>query len=452
MSRLTDVALRAALKKASGERKELADGAVPNLSIRLGPGSATWTLKVRVAGEGGTSKRGHKQKGKPHRLTLGEYPGTSIEAARGLANTYIEQAKKGISPAAALESSATAGGVTMASLSERFLTDYVQMKELRALRKYQMALDVHVLPEMGAILADVLNREQVRKLIKKAMVPIPRGRAPKDRPRGGKEAARTLVSVLRKMINWGIDEGLLKRKDNPVSGMEKNLPKKKQKERVLSVEEARIAWRAADTLGYPFGPTYQLIMLTGCRPGEWSKARRSWIDLKQALAVIPADGYKSEHVHVVPLVPKAVAILEDVLSNHFGRSGDHLLSGTDGKRPLGGWTKAKARMVRAICAVSGDHVTIPWTPHDLRRTVATRIAEQLGVGGEQLIKRVLGHSDGSVTAIYNRYGYVREMRTVLERWAEELTIAKPVEPHLEANSMKPLRTLEIVAGSRGLVA
>jgi hypothetical protein len=99
--------------------KELADGAVPNLSIRLGPGSATWTLKVRVAGEGGISKRGHKQKGRPHRLTLGEYPATSIETARGLANTYIDQAKKGISPAAALESSATAGGTTMAFLSAR---------------------------------------------------------------------------------------------------------------------------------------------------------------------------------------------------------------------------------------------------------------------------------------------------------------------------------------------
>ena len=443
MSRLTEVALRAALKKASGERKELADGAVPNLSIRLGPGSATWTLKVRVVGEGGTTKRGHQQKGKPHRLTLGEYPATSIEAARGLANTYIEQAKKGVSPAAALENSATAGGPTMAFLSERFLADYVKMKELRALRKYQMALDVHVLPEMGKVLADVLNREQVRKLIKKAMVRVPRGSAPRDRPHGGKEAARSVVSVLRKMINWGIDEGLLKRKDNPVSGMEKNLPKKKQKERVLSVDEARIAWRAAETLGYPFGPTYQLIMLTGCRPGEWSKSRRPWIDLKQALAVIPADGYKSDHVHVVPLVPQAVAILEDVLSDHCGQSGDHLLSGTDGKRRLSGWTKAKARMVRAICAVSGEHVRVPWTPQDLRRTVATRIAEQLGVGGEQLIKRVLGHSDGSVTAIYNRYGYVKEMRAVLERWAEELTA--PADPHLGATSPTRPPKLQIVA-------
>lgn len=77
-------------------------------------------------------------------------------------------------------------------------------------------------------------------------------------------------------------------------------------------------------------------------------------------------------------------------------------------------------MMRAVTAVSGERDVVPWTPHDLRRTVATRIAEQLGVGGEQLIKRVLGHADGSVTAIYNRYGYVKEMREVLERWAEDL--------------------------------
>ena len=60
-------------------------------------------------------------------------------------------------------------------------------------------------------------------------------------------------------------------------------------------------------------------------------------------------------------------------------------------------------------------------PHDLRRTVATRLGESLGVGGEQLIKKVLGHADGSVTAIYNRYGYVKEMRAGLDAWARELT-------------------------------
>jgi integrase len=354
-------------------------------------------------------------------VTLGEYPKTTLEAARSLANGYLDQAKKGINPARALEHSATAGGLTVETLSEKFLTDYVQMKELRALPKYAGALRVHVIPRIGDELADTLRREQVRELLRKVMIQAPRNNGPRGRKRGGKEAARSALAVLRKMISWGISEELLRRRDNPAAGMEGNLPKKRKKERVLSLEEARVVWRAAETLGYPFGPAYQLILLTGCRPGEWARARRPWVDLKQGLCVIPAERYKSDHVHVVPLVTDATKILGHVLANFHGRGGDFIFSGTDGRKPIRGWPKAQERMMRAICAVSGERCLDRWTPHDLRRTVATRIAEQLGVGGEQLIKRVLGHADGSVTAIYNRYGYVKEMRAVLEQWASDLT-------------------------------
>ncbi len=162
------------------------------------------------------------------------------------------------------------------------------------------------------------------------------------------------------------------------------------------------------------------MLLTGCRPGEWSRCLRPYLHLDHALLVLPADAYKSDHVHVVPLVPAAVDLLRHVLAYHPGESGEYILSGTGGARPLAGWYKAQMRMRRAICAHTGSREMKPWTPHDLRRTVATRIAEALGVGGEQLIKRVLGHSDGSVTAIYNRYGYVKEMRAVLTQWASDL--------------------------------
>ncbi len=421
MKKLTDTAVRAGLKSPPRARKDLVDGAVPGLTLRLGPHGATWSLVLRVVGEGGVTQRGHQRKGRRQRVSLGEYPATSIEAARSLANTYLDQAKRGISPLAALESAATAGGYAVNALSEKFISDYVRLKELRALAKYHGAIRVHIVPALGDVLADTVNREQVRGLVKKTMVRVARGQGPRDRPRGGKEAARTVLGVLRKMINWGMREQLLTRSDNPATGMEDNLPKKKRKERVLSLEEARIVWRAAETLGYPFGPTYQLLLLTGCRPGEWSACLRQYVDIEQSLLVLPADAYKSDHVHVVPLVPRAVELLEYVLSHHHGQSGEHIFSGTDGKKRLSGWPKAHARMMRAICAISGERPGAPWTPHDLRRTVATRIAERLGVGGEQLIKRVLGHSDGSVTAIYNRYGYVKEMRAVLDQWAIDLT-------------------------------
>jgi hypothetical protein len=46
------------------------------------------------------------------------------------------------------------------------------------------------------------------------------------------------------------------------------------------------------------------------------------------------------------------------------------------------------------------------------------VSESLGVGGEQLIKKVLGHCDRSETAIYDRNGYVKEMRAGLEAWRD----------------------------------
>jgi integrase len=290
--------------------------------------------EARVKGEGGVTPRGHQQAGRVHRLTLGEYPAVTLERARSLANTYLDQAKHGVNPIHALEGAATSRGLSIKALSDSFLEDYVRMRELRALAKYAGAIRVHIVPRLGEVNAELLTREHVRATLKHVMVPRARGAGTKDRPRGGKEAARTMLGVLRHMITWGMEEAKLKRKDNPVSGMEKNLPKKKKGERVLSPDEARTAWLAAGTLGYPFGPAFRLILLTGCRQGEWSRCTRSCIDLDEALLVLPSAAYKSDHVHVVPLVPEAVTILRHVLTNNPTESGEYIFSGTDGRRPL----------------------------------------------------------------------------------------------------------------------
>ncbi len=420
MRRLTDTALKAALKKERTAQQELVDGSVPGLTVRVGGGTAaTWSLVLRVAGEGGISRHGLKLKGRRHRLTLGTYPAISIERARARANEYRAQAKKGESPAISLEHAATAGGLSVQVLSQRFLEDYARSKELRSARKYEQAIVTHINPNIGRVLVDVLDREQVRDLIRKVRVRQPRPNTEKGRPRGGSEAARTVLAVLRLLVSWAIRENLIKRTDNPASDMERSLPKKRKKDRVLSPEEARIVWRAAGSAGYAFGTHVQLMLLTGCRAGEWARAAWSWVDLNQALFIIPAEAYKTDHVHVVPLVPEAVTILKNVPK---GGKGDYILSSAEGVKPIRGIGKFyKTRLPREIISCNGTALSSPFTSHDLRRTVATRLGESLGVGGEQLIKKVLGHSDGGVTAIYNRYGYVKEMRAGLEAWAHELT-------------------------------
>jgi integrase len=111
----------------------------------------------------------------------------------------------------------------------------------------------HINPNIGPALVDRLDRQQVRDLIRKVRIRQPRLDSEKGRARGGSEAARTVIAVLRLLVLWAIRENLIKRADNPASDMERNLPKKHKKDRVLSLDEARIVWRAARSAGYAFG-------------------------------------------------------------------------------------------------------------------------------------------------------------------------------------------------------
>jgi integrase len=420
MVRLTDTALRAELKKPRSRRVDLADGSVPGLFARVGlAGAATWALVLRVPGEGGVSRRGSKLKGRRYRITLGQYPIMGLADARAKASEWLARAKSGESPAKALEAVATARGITIEALARRFLDGYVRSRQLRSGRKYEQTIAKHLLPNIGKVLADVLSRDQVRELMQSVRVRQPRPDNPLGRVLGGNEAARTVLAVLRQMLSWAIRERLIRRTDNPASDMDRNLPKKRKRDRVLSPDEARIVWHAAASAGYAFGTHAQLMLLTGCRAGEWARAVWSWVDLKQGLLVIPAEAYKTDHVHVVPLVPQAVRILKQLPR---GESGPYVLSSTYGNKPIRGIGKFyQTRLPREVMALTGSTIEPPFTSHDLRRTVATRLGESLGIGGEQMIRRVLGHSDGSVTAIYNRYGYVREMRACLETWSQALT-------------------------------
>jgi integrase len=161
---------------------------------------------------------------------------------------------------------------------------------------------------------------------------------------------------------------------------------------VLSLKEARIVWQAAQATGYPFGAHGQLMLLTGCRCNERTSARTSWIDMDEALMVIPATAYKSNHIHVVPLVPAAYEVLRAIPAP---QKGDYLLSSTQGLVPMQGVSKYfNTRLPDAILAITGSKFPKKFTSHDLRRTVATRLAESLGDEGDKRSPRKSGDRNG----------------------------------------------------------
>jgi integrase len=68
-------------------------------------------------------------------------------------------------------------------------------------------------------------------------------------------------------------------------------------------------WKAAEGLGWPFGPAIKLMLLTGQRRGEISGMRWDEIDLDAKTWTLPAARTKNSREHVVPLSDAAIAIL-----------------------------------------------------------------------------------------------------------------------------------------------
>ena len=183
--------------------------------------------------------------------------------------------------------------------------------------------------------------------------------------------------------------------------------KKKSRERVLSNAELKAIWIACPD--DEFGAVVKLLALTGQRRTEIGALR--WDEVHDDQIVLPANRTKNKRAHVVPLSDAARTALHRFRDGHdefvFGRFG------------FQAWDQGK-RALDARIADAGKSLE-PWTLHDLRRTVATRISE-LGVQ-PHIIEAVLNHISGhkaGVAGIYNRSSYEREVRNALAMWADHI--------------------------------
>jgi integrase len=179
--------------------------------------------------------------------------------------------------------------------------------------------------------------------------------------------------------------------------------------RVLSDAELAAIWRACGDDAY--GRVIKLLILTGTRRGEVGGMRWSELDLDRGLWSIPPQRTKNKKPHQLPLMPLALDVITGV-PRRLGR--DHLF-GTRSAVGLRHW-HAKIELDRRLGAAVG-----PWRVHDVRRTVATRMAD-LGVM-PHVIEAVLNHYSGhrgGVAGIYNRSSYERDVRAALALWADHI--------------------------------
>ena len=93
---------------------------------------------------------------------------------------------------------------------------------------------------------------------------------------------------------------------DPPGGSEKD----RQRTRNLSADEIRLVWDSFDRLGYPFGPLFKLLLVTGQRCGEVGGMK--WSEIADDGWHIPNERAKRGKGHLVPLSSLAREIVSDV--------------------------------------------------------------------------------------------------------------------------------------------
>jgi integrase len=198
---------------------------------------------------------------------------------------------------------------------------------------------------------------------------------------------------------------------NPVIGTNRAVDET-SRDRVLSDEEPAAVWRACRDDDY--GRIVRLLILTGQRREEVGGIVGAEINFLQARWSIPRERTENGLSHEVPLSAAAVDVIR---GSPLGMSRDLLFG--EGHGSFQGWSKAKAALDRRITQ-SGAKIPA-WRLHDLRRTVATRMAE-LGVLPhvvEAVLNHISGHKAG-VAGVYNRALYSAKKRQALELWGEHI--------------------------------
>ena len=347
------------------------------LRIRAG-GKRTWIYQFKVGNQ-------HR------RMTLGSATALSPAEARETAGKLHAQVRLGRDPSAEKIDSRARAAETMAAVLPSFLDHQRKRLKPRSLVETERHLKKNARPLHPLQLAKIDRRTIAARVSAVAS------------EKGGPTANR-MRATLSKFFGWAIQEGLLD--SNPVIGT--NQQAERSRDRVLGDDELKQIWNALDS-STAYSAIVRILMLTGARANEIGALR--WSEIVGDKIVLPGSRTKNGREHVIPITAAVRTILDE-----RARTGDVVFGRSQGFR---GWAWSKMALDQRIkdSGAKLEH----WTHHDLRRSLATHMAES-GTPPhviEAILNHVGGHKAGGA-GIYNRASYIQQTRIALEKWASHI--------------------------------
>lgn len=377
------------------------------LAVRVAPsGVKTWDLAYRVRGSG-----------KVRRVSLGRFADVSLEKARERANELTSAARAGRDLIAEEEESRAAAASRLTV--EQLIALYVRRRVSGRLRT---ALDIErrlnrALAPILSRYADDIRRRDIRELLDAVA------------DQGIEREAEKRRQTVGAMFRWALSQDVVE--VDPTAGLKAYDPGT-PRDRVLTAEEIEPLWKwlVSDALPPDPADILKLQLLTGARCGEISGLCAEEIDREEWNWTFPAARSKNKRPRVTPLLGAARQIIEARLS--AVQSGPLFTAET-------GTILTAAHIGHYLLARSDKLPISKFTTHDLRRTVATMLAE-MGIALD-LVAAVIGHEAGSketrtLVRHYVRTDLIERKVHVLRGWDERLQC---ILTGREAEKVVPIR-------------
>jgi integrase len=376
VKKLTATFVREARAEPGKERTVYWDAALPSFGLMVtAAGHRSWVLQYR---SGQVSRR----------LTINGVLG--LEAARREARGILGHVARGHDPVLERRKTSEAGKNTLQAVCQRYLAR--EGGKLRSAARRKADLERLIYPTLGNKQIDDIRRSDVIALLDDI-----------EDQRGAVMADQAL-RLLGRIFNWHAarsDEF----RSPIVRGMARSKSEDRERDRVLSDDELRAIWKAAETLTPPWGQYLRFLLLTACRRSEASAM--TWSELSNGNWTIPAARYKTNTEVTLPLSKAAVKVLSEIPRIQ----GCEYVFTTNGRQPISAFSTLKLWLDLA-CGVKD------WRIHDLRRT-ARSLLSRAGVNPD-VAERCLGHRMGGIRGVYDRHRYLDEMRAAFEALAGQI--------------------------------
>jgi integrase len=310
------------------------------------------------------------------RMAIGDVHHLPIDAARREARKLLGRVAAGGDPLEERRQAERAKTDTFFSISEEFLAR--EGGKLRSAKQYRAIAERLLYPTLAKDQISAIRRSDIVRLLDKI------------EDQSGPAMARQAHAVLRRIMTWHSA-----RADDFRSPLVRGLGygAGEARQRILSDDELRAVFQAAEASPTPFARLVQFLLLTGARRSE--AAQMVWSEVDGGVWTLPRIRNKVGVDLVRPLSEAAQELLASM-----PRLGAYVFT-MNGRRPIAGFTRFKSDFDK-VCEVTG------WTLHDLRRT-ARSLMSRAGVNAD-VAEMCLGHKLPGIRSVYDRHAYLEEKR------------------------------------------